>query len=359
METVLVFLIHVARTAFVSRADLALENAVLRQQLHGYRRRNKRPKLGPLDRALWVVLRKTWLGWRDSLVFVKPDTVIGWHRQGFRLFWRWRSRAKKPGRPSIPRAHIELIRRLSRENPSWGEDRIADELRLKLGIGHSTSTIRKYMVQGTRRRHGRSWCQFVKSHSEQVFACDFLVQHTVRFEVIYVFVVMEVASRRVALINATSKPTLDWVKGQIRELAALGKRPRFLVHDNDGIFGQFGGRRTARSYRCHLDRWLWEVMGIRGTPTPYRAPNANAYVERFNGTLRREALDHFIFFNEAHVRRVCREYVEFYNRARPSQATGKIPDPHPELEVPPVEEATRVVALPVLGGLQHDYRAAA
>ena len=169
---------------------------------------------------------------------------------------------------------------------------------------------------------------------------------------------MEVAARRIALLNVTTRPTLDWVKGQIREIAGFDGGPQCLVHDNDGIYGQFGTSRPGRPFRCHLDQWLGEVMGIRGVPTPYLAPNANAYVERSNRTLRREALDHFIFVNEVHIRRVCREYVEFYNRARPSQATGRIPDPYPELKVRPVE-ATQVVALPVLGGLQHDYRRAA
>lgn len=290
---------------------------------------------------------------------MKPDTVIGWHRQGFRLFWRWKSRSRKVGRPQIPRAHIELIKRLSRENPSWGEDRIADELRVKLGIEHSTSTIRKYMARRRMPGDGQSWRRFITNHSKEVFACDFLVQYTARFDVVYVFVVMEVASRRIALINVTRAPTLDWVKGQIREIAAFDSGPRFLVHDNDRIYGQFGARGVGRAARCHLDQWLWEVIGIRGVPTPYGAPNANAHVERFNRSLRREALDHFIFFSAGHISRVCLEYVEFYNRARPSQATGRIPDPYPELEMPPVGEATRAMALPVLGGLQHDYRAAA
>jgi transposase InsO family protein len=248
---------------------------------------------------------------------------------------------------------------MSRENPTWGEDRIAQELQLKLGIKHSTSTVRKYMVRRRAPADVQGWKRFVTNHSREVFACDFLAQYTARFEVVYVFFVMEVASRRIALINATRAPTLDWVKGQVRELSAFGEYPRVLVHDNDGIFGQFGARRSGRPYRCHLDQWLCEVMNVRGIPIPYLAPNANAYVERFNRTLREEALDHFIFLNEGHITRVCREYAEFYNRARPSQATGRIPDPDPELETPPSEPANRVVAIPVLGGLQHDYRAAA
>ena len=359
MATVLAFFFYIARAALVSRADLALENAALRQQLGTYLRRKHQPKLRPIDRALWVLLHKIWPGWQDSLAFVKPATVIGWHRQGFRLFWRWKSRTSKVGRPPIPRFHIELIRRLSRENPTWGEDRICDELRLKLGIEHSTSTIRKYMVRPRSPADNQTWRRFITNHSREVFACDFLVQYTVRFELVYVFVVMEVASRRIALVNVTARPTLDWVKRQIREVAGFDGGPRFVIHDNDGVYGQFGAWRAGRPYRCHFDEWLWEVMGIRGVPTPYRTPNANAYVERFNRTLRREALDHFIFINERHIRKVCLEYVEFYNRARPSQATGRIPDPYPELEAPPTADATKVLALPVLGGLQHDYRRAA
>ncbi len=359
MGTMLTFFLHMVRGALVSQANLALENAALRQQLGSYLRRKRRPKLKPTDRALWVLLRRIWPAWQVSLAFVKPATVIGWHRQGFRLYWRWKSRARKVGRPRIPRSHIELIQWLTRENLTWGEDRIAEELRLKLGIEHSTSTIRRYMVRRPDPERGQTWRRFLTNHGREVFACDFLVQYTVLFDVVYLFVVMEVASRRVVRVNATRRPTLEWVKGQIREVAGFEDGPAFLVHDNDGIYGQFGGRQSGRAFRCHLDLWLSEVVSICGIPIPYRAPNANARVERFNGTLRREALDHFIFLNEDHIRRMCREYVEFYNRARPSQAIGKIPDPYSELEVPPSDEATQVVALSVLGGLQHDYRVAA
>ena len=161
MGTLLGFLFSLAHGMFRSQADLALENAALRQQLGTYLRRGTRPKLGVTDRALWVALRRVWPKWRSSLAFVKPDTVIGWHRQGFRIFWRWKSRTKKVGRPPIPRAHIELIKRMSRENPGWGEDRIAQELRLKLGIEHSTSTVRKYMTRRPSPPGGQSWRRFL------------------------------------------------------------------------------------------------------------------------------------------------------------------------------------------------------
>jgi putative transposase len=188
-----------------------------------------------------------------------------------------------------------------------------------------------------------------------------LTQYTALFAVLYVFVVMEIGSRRIVHVNVTTNPTLAWVKQQIREATADDQTPRFLLHDNDGIFGQYGkpvrvehddGR---RSYRCHLDRWLDEVMGIEGIPIPHGAPNASPHIERFVRTLREEALNHFIFLTIDHIHRVVRESVRSYNGARPSQVIHGIPDPYPELMQPP-PSAGRLLALPVLGGVQHDYR---
>ena len=233
--------------------------------------------------------------------------MLGWHRRGFRRYWRWKS--GKPGRLRIPAEHIAFIRRMSTDQPAWGES-----------------------------------------------------QPTALFTVVYVFVVMEIASRRIVLINATTSPGLAWVDPQIREATTWGNGPRFLIHDNDGIFGQFRDRKRrgdqGRHYRCHLDLWLTDAMGTEGIPIPYGAPNASPHVERFSRTLREEALNHFMFFGASHVLRVCREYVAFYNRARPSQALHAIPEPYPELRQPPATSG-KLIALPVLGGVQHDYRLAA
>jgi putative transposase len=179
---------------------------------------------------------------------------------------------------------------------------------------------------------------------------------------VYIFVVMPVASRRIVLINATTSPGLDWVKQQIRQATEWARCPRFLLHDNDGVYGQYHQRRAreeqGRRCRCHLDLWLAEVMGIEGIPIPYGAPKVSPHIERWSRTLREEALNHFIFLDGKHVLRVCREYVEFYNRARPSQALHAIPEPYPELVTPP-RRSGELIALPVLGGVQHDYRLAA
>ncbi len=349
----------------MTQATLALENAALRQQLAIYRRKQKRTRLQPEDRFFWIALRRLWPQWTRPLAIVQPATVIGWHRKGFRLFWRRRSRPAKIGRPRIPRKHVGFIQRISGDHPEWGEDRIAEELAAKFGIEHSTSTIRRYMVPRlTRPRGDQTWRTFVRNHGKELWACDFLIQYTALFAVAYIFIIMEIDSRRIVHINFTTNPSLPWVKQQIREATSSDTSPRFLVHDNDGIFGQYGRRVTVEqngkrcSYRCHLDRWLDEIMGIEGIPIPYGAPNASPYVERFIRTLREEALNHFMFLSVGHIRRVAAEYIRYYNGARPSQAIHGIPDPYPELRQPP-SPAGKLVALPVLGGIQHDYRIAA
>ena len=346
------------RSLFIRREALVFENLALRQQLAAYKRACKRPRLRMRDRAFWVGLSKLWQKWPAALVIVKPKTVIRWHRQGFKLYWRWKSRPKRCGRPTIPPEHIDYIRRMSGDNPSWGEDKVNEELRVKFGVSHSSSTIRRYMTKRRPRRDGQKWRTFIKNHSHELFACDFMTQYTSLFTTVYVFVVMEIGTRRIVHYNVTDSPTLDWVKIQIRDIAAFDRAPRFLLHDNDGIFGQFRERQAGRCYRCHFDRWLFEVMGIKGIPIPYGAANANPHVERFHRTLREDALNHFIFLNASHVRRVAREFIEYYNRARPSQATHAIPDPYPELLDKP-HSIGKLVALPVLGGVQHDYRLAA
>jgi putative transposase len=168
--------------------------------------------------------------------------------------------------------------------------------------------------------------------------------------------------RRSPGLGRGASPSLAWVKQQIREITPWNKVSRFLIHDKNGIFGQYRDRKQRgeknRRYRCHLDLWLANVIGIEGVPIPYGAPNASPYIERFNRTLREEALNHFIFLSARHVLQVCLEYVNYYNGARPSQATHAIPDPYPELRKPPPKTGN-VIALPVLGGVQHDYRRAA
>jgi hypothetical protein len=180
----------------MSRAALALENAALRQQLAVYLRISKRTRLRTNDRVFWVILRRLWPDWTRALVIVKPATVIGWHRRGFRAFWRRKSGRRQIGRPPIPCRHIAFIQRISGDHPEWGEDKIAEEFAAKFGIQHSASTIRRYMVPRRRLPRGdQSWRTFVRNHAKEVWACDFLTQYTAFFAVVYIFVVMEIGSR--------------------------------------------------------------------------------------------------------------------------------------------------------------------
>jgi putative transposase len=312
----------------------------------------------------WVALYRWSAGrWRGFLRFVSPETVIKWHKLGYRHFWRWRSR---PGRPEIGSEVIHLIAELSLQNPSWGAKRIATELE-KIGHDVATETVRKYMLTAPAptsgpRRPSQSWSTFLGNQKKQILACDFLTQYTVAFKTDYVFVVMSLDRRTVLRAVVTDSPTLDWVKNLLRVLFAFEHPYRYLIHDNDKIFGQFGAKmKKITGVRCHLDHWLRGAMNIQGIPTPYHAPNANAFVERFNRSLREEALNHFIFLSGAHLQRVVDEYIQYYNEARPSQGLGAIPRPPPELRLIKDAPAShgKVIARPILGGLHHDYRRAA
>lgn len=253
--------------------------------------------------------------WREALVVVKPETFVQWHRTGFRMFWKWKSR--KRGRPRLPEDLRELIREMARENPIWGEERIANELLVKLGIRVSPRTVRKYMVP-TRPRKGTSdqrWATFLRNHARAIIACDFFVSVTVKFRVLYVFVAMEIGSRRVLHCNVTEHPTAEWTTQQFREVLADVHPYRFLIRDRDSIFSSL------------LDRTL-ENFGVQVLKTPVHAPTANAYCERLIGTIRRECLDYLIPMNQKHLQRTLKEFIRFYNRGRPHASLGPgIPEP--------------------------------
>ncbi len=273
MET----LISLVRTLCTGKADLALEVLALRQQLAVYKRKRPRPQFDPLDRLFWSVLREQFAAWADALIIVRPETVVAWQKKRFQEFWR---RKSKPGRPRIPRLHIAFVRRISSDHPEYGEDRIALELEVKFGIKHSEATVRKYMVKPSRpRTNSLSWRTFLKNQASAIWTCDFCVQQTVRFSALYAFIIMELGTRRVMHVNVTETPRLAWVKQQVRDATFEGA-PKFLLHDNDGIFGQLGKPVTREvngknaSCRSAFDAWLAEIMGIRGIPTPYGAPNA-------------------------------------------------------------------------------------
>ncbi len=184
MIKALLGVVSTVRLATCSRADLLMEILALRQQLAIYQRKVRRPKLIRRDRLFWIWLRRHWSRWRDALVVVHPETVLRWHREGYQAHWRRRSQ-KRPGRPTIPRPHIEFIRRISTDHPEWGEDRVALELKLKLGVDHAPSTVRRYMVKRGGPRPGSTWRRFLRTHAHQMFALDFATQILWNFDVRY------------------------------------------------------------------------------------------------------------------------------------------------------------------------------
>ena len=330
-----------------SRGELLLENALLRQQLLVLRRTVKRPILTPLDRGLLVLLASRLRTWAGGLLIVQPETVLRWHRQGFRLVWRRRSAPRS--RPPPPgTATIDLIRQLARDNPLWGAERIRGEL-LKLGIRVSKRTIQKYTRHAQRPRPaGQPWATFLRNHAHEIWACDFLQVHDLFFRPLFAFFIVEHRSRRVVHVGVTRHPTDDGVTQQLREATPYGEQPRFLLRDNDGKYGA----RFAQ---------LAEASGITVVRTPVGAPRANAIIERFHRSVRQECLDHLLLLSEAHLHRALDEYVAYFNQARPHQGRGqRVPVPS-ALATPALTGSTGgdVIASPVLGGLHHTYRRAA
>ncbi len=219
---------------FKPRALLMAENLCLRQQLLVLQRRGSRPQLENADRRFWILACRWFSGWRKSLVVVQPATVLGWHRKGWRAYWRWRSRCRgKSGRRGIPRELKELIRRMALENRLWGQRRIQAEL-ARLGYKVSARTVAKYMRRSCDGVPSPGWRVFLKRHAADIWACDFFCVQTILFQTFYVFFVIHHASREVLHVQVTRHPTADWVAQQIVEACDWDREPpRFLIHDRD------------------------------------------------------------------------------------------------------------------------------
>jgi len=328
------------RKLLQSRAALVAENLALRHQIVILQRSVKRPRLHRRDRVFWVWLSRLWRGWRSSLIVVQPETVIRWHRQGFRLYWRWKSRSRC-GRPKLDLEIRALIRRMSRDNPTWGRRRIRSELHL-LGYEVAELTVAKYMVRG-RKPPSQEWRVFLKNHTREIAAIDFFTVVTLNFRILICFVVLRHHQRTVVHFNVTSHPTGRWTAQQIVEAFPYDTVPRYLLRDRDGIYSSY-----------FVDRV--RGMDIEEVLIAPRSPWQSPYVERMIGSIRRECLDHVLVINEAHLRRVLREYFAYYHDSRPHQSLeGNAPRPR-EIEPP---SQGRIVAEPQVGGLHHRYRRAA
>jgi transposase InsO family protein len=335
-------------SAFVApRAQAATTIVALSSQLAACQQRveqkkEPRPRFRPAFRVLWVILSRVLEGWEDLGQLMKPATVKRWHKQGWRLYWCWRSRRR--GRPALDQEMRGLIRKLSRKNPLWSAERIRDTLSLLGFDPPCDDTVCRYMVRPRKPREpSTTWLPFLRNHLDVSWAIDFFTATTLSFATLYVFLVFEHGRRRVVHLAVTRSPNMAWVTQQLCNAMPFGLQPQYLFRDNDGIYG-------------HGVALFLQRCGIREVRTALQSPWQNPYVERFIGTLRRELLNHVIVLNEPHLERLLREFIEeYYHVARPHQGLGG-DTPIPTQSPPDLDGPTTLVATPVLGGLHHRYQ---
>jgi transposase InsO family protein len=336
MRSVLISAFLTSRGLIRSRIALHLEVLALHHQLQVLQRSQPhRLALGKVDRCLWVWLSRVWANWRTALVIVQPETVIAWHRRGFRLFWAWKSR-RRIGRSTVSADIHALIRTMSQANPVWGAPRIHGEL-LKLGVNVSQATVAKYMAC-PRRPPSQMWRTCLANHLDQIAAADFFVVPTATCRLLFVLVILAHQRRRVLHVAITDHPTAAWTAQQLREAFPWNETPRYLLRDRDSAFHAWATTATA--------------MEIHQVVTAPRSPWQNAYAERLIGSIRRECLDHVIVWNARGLRRVLNAYVAYYQQSRTHLSLEKdAPIPRPIV----ARGDGRIVAIPQVGGLHHRY----
>jgi putative transposase len=343
MVTLVTAMLAYLRGYLVSHHNLALEAAALRQQLSVYKRKQPRPKLERFDRLFWVVLWRLWTHWSEALIIVKPDTVVSWHRAGFRLFWRWRSRPRQAGRPKVAEEIRQLIRRMRAENPTWGAPRIHGEL-LLLGFEISEPTVSRYL-QGLKRfpqeSKAKQWLAFLNNHREVIAAFDFFTVPTLSFRTLYCFFTIEHGRRQILHFNVTFHPTSDWIVQQLREAFPLPCPYRYVLFDHDAKFG---------------NEVLTFLKSSRLKPirTSVRSPWQNGIAERWVGSARRELLDHIIPLNEHHLRRLGRDYLGYYHDDRTHIGLNKATPANRAIEQRSIR-STHISSAARIGGLHHRY----
>ena len=342
-------LMRFAGLLFVSHDTLLAENLFLRRQLALYKERGiKLRRMDATTRVSLAVLSRL-IDWRAALVAVSPETLVRWRRAGWRLFWRYKCRT---GRPPIPLELRQLILRMAQDNPRWGEERVANELLIKLGLRVSPGTVRKHMPKRPAglTRGDQRWSTFLRNHARSIIACDFGLAVTVTFRARYVFVVIHHRSRRLIHCNVTAHPTAAWILQQLREMVGNEDSYRYLLPDRDSIFA------------CELDESIAR-LGITILKSPPQSPTANAICERVIGSIRRECLDWLIQMSEGHLRATLNSWVNHYNSGRPHMSLGPgVPDP-PSKEQSNnransrhhLGEGIMVRAHSVVGGLHHEY----
>lgn len=321
---------------FRSRAALQAEILVLRQQIIVLRRAKPiRPPFVTTDKLVLAWICRLFPNTRDALAIVRPETVVHWHRAGFRFYWRWKS-SRRPGRPVVPAEIRQLIHAMSIANPLWGAPRIHGEL-LKLGVDIGQTSVAKYMA----RRRGppsQGWKTFLRNHADGIAAIDLFVVPTVSFQLFYGLLIMGHGRRQILWIGVTAHPTAEWIANQLTEACGWEEAPAYLIRDQDACYGHVFTRRLRS-------------LGIRDRPTSPRSPWQNGYAERLIGSIRRECLDHVVVFGERHLRHVLSCYIDYYNETRTHLSLCK--DAPTGRAVQPVG---RIQCRPVLGGLHHQYQ---
>ncbi|MEO7037810.1 MAG: integrase core domain-containing protein [Polyangiaceae bacterium] len=326
---------------FRPRRLLLAENVLLRQQLLVLRRQVKRRKLSALDRAVIVGASAITSTWRETVLLVKPDTILRWHRQAFQRFWRWRTRHGRP-QTHVSTETVELIQRMADENRLWGAERIRGEL-FKLGIRVAKRTVQRCLKSTAKPRpSGQRWATFLENHANDIRACDFVQTYDIWFRPIFAFFIINHGTREVLHVAVTRASSRAWTAQQLRNATPFGQGPRFIIRDRDDKFGP------------DFDRAA-QAVGTRVINTAVRAANMNATCERFLGSVRRECLDHVIILGERHLNVVLMKYVRYFIHARPHQGLRQS-TPVSRLRTGAHGE---VVSFPVLAGLHHERVVAA
>jgi putative transposase len=317
---------------------LTIENLALRQQLAVMKQSVRRPKIRKRDRLFWVILSRLWNGWENVLIVVQPETVIRWHRKGFKLYWK--SKSQKAGRPSIDIKVQKIVKKMIKENPLWGAPILHGEL-IKLGIKISERTvsnmIKRYKVG---KPPSQTWRTFLKNHMNNTYAIDFFTVPTANFNLLYVLVVLWHERRKVIHFNVTMNPSAEWTAQQIVEACPWNTEPKYLLRDRDGIYGKAFQKRIQN-------------MGIEEVKTAPQSPWQNPYCERVIGSIRRDCLNHTIVLNEKHLKGILSEYFEYYHHDRTH--LGLLKDTPFERQVQPKPENGKLIALSRVGGLHHRY----
>lgn len=320
---------------FQTRRDLAFENLLLRHQLATLKEQGFRPQLSQIDRSFWVIVSRLWPKWRNALHIVKPETVVRWHREGFRRHWA--RKCRKKGRPELDPKIRLLIERMSQTNPLWGAPRIHGEL-LKLGIEVSQTTVAKYVIR-ERKPPSQSWRTFLENHAKDIIATDFFTVPTATFRVLFVLVVLSHDRREILHTNVTASPTAEWTARQLIEAVGLDDAPKYLIRDQDRKFSAYFSRKVAS-------------VGLKEVPTAPASPWQNAYAERVIGTIRRECLDHTIVMGERHLRRTVKRYVAYYNGVRTHLSLNK---DSPRQRAIQSSGSGVILLRRHCGGLHHEY----